>query len=143
MAQGGVRFARNGRRHRGLLRDQCRLQSLTVWVTRKEFSEDPHDLIANLLLPSVEHLSGSDQVFAGVYLLVHGVVKLWLVIGLLRGRLSFYPVSLAVFALFIAYQLYRYGFTHSAWLLVLNGLDLVVIFLTWHEYRVLRRLRAA
>ena len=116
------------------------LLNLTLWVTQGEFSEDPHDLVANFLLRSVAHLSVSAQTFAGVYLLAHGVVKLWLVIGLLRQRLWFYPVSQTVFALFIAYQLYRYVFTHSPWLLVLTGLDLVVILLTWHEYRVLRQL---
>lgn len=119
------------------------LLNLTLLVTRGEFSEDPHDFVANFLLRSAEHLSGSAQVFAGVYLLAHGAVKLWLVVGLLRERLWFYPVSLVVFALFIAYQLYRYVFTHSPWLLGLTGLDLVVILLTWHEYRLLRRLRSA
>jgi uncharacterized membrane protein len=39
-------------------------------------------------------------------------------------------------------QLYRYVFTHSPWLLVLTALDLVVILLTWHEYRLLRRMRS-
>ena len=117
------------------------LLGLTLWVTRQEFAEDPHDLVANFLLHSVERLSVSAQIFAGAYLLAHGAVKLWLVIGLLRERLWLYPVSMVVFTAFIAYQMYRYTFTQSGWLLFLSGLDLVVIALTWHEYRFLRRRR--
>jgi uncharacterized membrane protein len=50
-------------------------------------------------------------------------------------------VALVVFGLFIVYQLYRYTHTHSIWLLAITGLDIVVIMLTWYEFRHLRRLR--
>ena len=81
--------------------------------------------------------------FAAVYLLGHGVIKLWLIIGLLREKLWYYPTALVVFGLFIVYQLYRYSFTHSIWLLLITIVDLVVIGLTWHEYRYLRRVLIA
>ncbi|MEX3952824.1 DUF2127 domain-containing protein [Paraburkholderia sp. EG287B] len=112
--------------------------ALVLWVTRDEFAEDPHDLVANILLHTVQHLSVDAQRFAGIYLLAHGVVKLWLVAGLLRERLWYFPVSIVVFALFIAYQAYRFTYTHSVWLLLVTALDVVVIALTWHEYRYLR-----
>jgi Predicted membrane protein (DUF2127) len=53
-------------------------------------------------------------------------------------RLWYYPVAIIVFALFIAYQLYRYTFSHSVWLLLITALDIIVIALTWHEYRFMR-----
>ena len=40
-------------------------------------------------------------------------MKLALVVGLLREKLWAYPASFAVFGAFIAYQLYRYSFTHD------------------------------
>ncbi|WP_445607611.1 DUF2127 domain-containing protein [Burkholderia contaminans] len=52
-------------------------------VTQDEFAEDPHDLVANFLLHTVQHLSVDTQKFAAIYLLGHGVIKLWLIIGLL------------------------------------------------------------
>jgi hypothetical protein len=52
--------------------------------------------------------------------LSHGVVKLWLIIGLLRQKLWYYPLAAAVFGLFIVYQ---YSFTNSLWLLVLSAVD--------------------
>lgn len=119
------------------------LLSIVQWVTKDEFAEDPHDLVANFLLHAAETLSVSTQKFAAIYLLAHGVIKLWLIVGLLRGRLWYYPVAIIVFALFIAYQLYRYTFTHSIWLLAITVLDVLVIALTGHEYRYLRAILRA
>ncbi|WP_033366568.1 DUF2127 domain-containing protein [Bordetella sp. FB-8] len=124
---------------------QSFLLNWVLWVTKDEFAEDPHDLVANFLLHAVQHMSVGTQKFAAVYLLGHGAVKLWLIVGLLRERLWFFPVSIAVFGLFIAYQLYRYSFTHSIWLLLITVLDVAVIAITRQEYRYLlnkRRLRA-
>ena len=118
------------------------LLSLVQWVTKDEFAEDPHDLVANYLLHSVQNLSIGAQDFAAIYLLAHGVIKLWLIIGLLRKRLWYYPVAIIVFGLFIVYQLYRFTFTHSVWLILITALDVVVIALTWHEWRYLRRVFA-
>jgi uncharacterized membrane protein len=73
-----------------------------------------------------------------LYLLIHGALKLWLVLGLLREKLWYYPTAIAVFSLFIGYQLYRFSFTHSAFLLLITAIDLVVVALTWHEYNYLR-----
>ena len=108
-------------------------------ITQGELAEDPHDLVAHFLLHSAEHLSISAQKFTAYYLLSHGLVKLWLIIGLLRERLWYYPTALVVFGLFILYQLYRFDSTHSPWLLLITAVDLVVTALTWHEYRYLGR----
>jgi uncharacterized membrane protein len=115
------------------------LVAFAQWATRDEFAEDPHDLIANYVLHAAQSLSLGTKYFASAYLLGHGVLKLWLIAGLLRRRLWYYPVSIAVFALFIVYQLYRMSFTGSMWLALLSVIDLVVIVLTWHEWRYLRR----
>ncbi|CAL8480609.1 DUF2127 domain-containing protein [Caballeronia sp. S22] len=114
-----------------------------LWVTKDEFAQDPHDLVANFLLHSVQHLSIGTQTFAAIYLLGHGVIKLWLIVGLLRERLWYCPVSMLVFCMFIGYQLYRYTFTQSIWLLLITALDIIIIALTWHEYRFLKNERKA
>lgn len=109
-------------------------------LAENELLDDPNDFLTthfgSLLNPTPE-----TQHFGGLYLLSHGVVKLVLVGGLLRNKLWAYPASLAVFALFIVYQLVRYMRTHSIWLLLLTVLDLVVMWLIWHEYKM--RLKAA
>jgi len=48
-------------------------------------------------------------------------------------------VSLWFLAAFIAYQTYRFFFTHSLWLIALTVLDLAVAFLIWREYRQVRQ----
>lgn len=119
------------------------LLALVVQATKGEFAEDPHDVVANFLLHTAQNLSVGSQEFAAIYLVAHGAIKLWLIIGLLREKLWYYPVAMGVFGLFIVYQFYRYSHTHSVWLLFLSVLDAVVIALTWHEYRYLRGARAA
>ena len=104
-------------------------------ITQGELREDPHDLVANYLLHAAQSFSVNTQHFAAAYLFGHGVIKLWLIVGLLRERLWYYPVALVAFCLFIVYQLYRFYFTHSAWLVVVTIIDVIVIALIWHEYR--------
>lgn len=112
---------------------------LVAVLTQPELAEDPRDPVANYLLHAAQHLSIGTQHFAALYLLSHGAIKLWLIVGLLREKLWYYPTALIVFGLFIIYQLYRFSFTHSPFLLFLTAVDVVVIALTWHEYRYLKR----
>ncbi|SAK75950.1 hypothetical protein AWB79_04538 [Caballeronia hypogeia] len=114
------------------------LLAFVVWVTDDDFGEGQHGLLAGFLFHTVQHLSIGTQKFAAIYLLGHGTLKLWLIVGLLRKKVWYFPVAIAIFTLFVAYQSYRYTMTHSPWLIFITGLDLVIIALTWHEYRELR-----
>ena len=116
------------------------LVGLANAVTQGELREDPHDLVANYLLHAAQTLSISAQHFAAAYLLGHGIIKLWLIVGLLRRRLWYYPTAMVVFGLFIVYQLYRFYLTHSGLLVLVTVVDVVVVALTWHEYRYLEGL---
>ena len=104
-----------------------------------ELAEDKHDWIANHLLEFSRHFSVAEHHFYAFYLLSHGIIKGILVIGLLREKLWAYPASFAVFGAFIAYQLYRYSYTHDFALILLSVFDLFVIYLAVHEYRLLRK----
>ena len=110
-------------------------------LTQAELIEDPHDFLATHLAAFAGQFSASTQNFYAFYLLSHGVVKLALVVGLLKGKLWAYPASLVVLLFFIAYQVYRYSYTHSLGLVVLTLFDLLVMYLVWHEYRVVRQAR--
>jgi len=126
----------------GILVDVVRQQfvlDIVAALTQGELAEDPRDLAANYLLHAAQHLSVSTRHFTAMYLLSHGIIKLWLIVGLLLEKLWYYPTAMVVFGLFIVYQLYRFSYTHSIFLLLITALDLVVIVLTWHEYKYLRR----
>lgn len=107
-------------------------------ITQDELVNDPTDFFANMLKHFAETYSVSDQNFYAFYLLSHGLVKVALVIGLLRGKLWAYPASLVALGGFIVYQIYRYSYTHGFGLIVLTVFDVVVMWLVWHEYRIVR-----
>jgi uncharacterized membrane protein len=104
----------------------------------KELVEHPEDRIAAFVQQAALSFTHDARIFAALYLGSHGLVKLILVAALFRNLAWAYPVSLAAFGAFIVYQLYRFTFTHSIFLLVLTVFDLVVIVLIWHEWRVRR-----
>jgi uncharacterized membrane protein len=108
-------------------------------LTQDELIEDPNDFVATHLLSQAQNFTVSAQHFYAFYLLSHGVIKALLVVGLLRNKLWAYPVSLVVLGLFIAYQLYRFSYTHGVGLIVLTVFDFIVIGLIWHEYGLVRR----
>ena len=114
---------------------QAGLNALIIFLTAPELAEDPTDRIATLLQRMVQELAADTKLFASGYLIVHGVIKVFLVAGLLGHRLWSYPVSLWFLAVFIAYQAYRFFFTHSLSMIALTIVDLIVAFLIWREYQ--------
>lgn len=115
------------------------IKQLVDILTQSELIDDPNDFVATHLLSLAQALTVSTQHFYAFYLLSHGLVKVFLVIGLLRNKLWAYPVSLIVLGLFIVYQLYRFSYTHGIGLIILTVFDVFVIALIWHEYRLVRR----
>jgi uncharacterized membrane protein len=114
---------------------------VNTW-TQDELIEEPNDFIATHLLAWAQSFSVAAQHFYAFYLLSHGVVKLLLVAGLLRNKLWAYPWSLVALLLFIAYQVYRFTHTYSVGLIALTLFDLVMMWLIWHEWRVMLRHRS-
>ena len=115
------------------------ITSLVNALTQEELIEDPNDFVGTHLLSLAQNFIVSAQHFYAFYLLSHGIIKVFLVIGLLRNKLWAYPVSFVVLGLFIVYQLYRFSYTHGFGLIVLTVFDVIVIGLIWHEYRLVRR----
>ena len=109
---------------------------LTRALTQNELSKEPHDFIANHILKIGQDFShSSSRYFAAFYLLSHGLVKIFVIIALFKQKLWAYPTMIVVLGLFIIYQLYRLTFAFSIGLVLLTIFDLVVIWLTWLEYK--------
>jgi uncharacterized membrane protein len=111
---------------------------LTRLVTSNELLEDPNDLVANFLLKTAESLSLDQKSAASIYLFSHGAIKLFLVVMVLRDRPWAYPLFMIALVFLIAYQSYQLTLGFSPWLAVLTAFDVVVLWLTWHEYRLNR-----
>lgn len=108
-------------------------------LTAKELLEDPQDKLANFLLHSAPLLITNSRLFIFIYLLSHGIIKLFLVLALLKRYHWAYPSAITVFSGFAIYQLYRYTHTHSVWLLILTVFDVLIIILAWFEYNYMKR----
>ena len=118
------------------------IEQFIVGLTSNELSKDPHDVIATHLRQAAHSLSASDQLFAAIYLLAHGIIKAVLVYALIRDKLWAFPIAIGVFTAFAVYQMYRYFISPSGWLIALTVLDVIVILLTWFEWRRLRSERS-
>jgi uncharacterized membrane protein len=92
-------------------------------------------LVATLLRRWFATLSPDAELFAAVYLLTHGVVKIVLAIGLLREKTWAFPVAAAFFSIFIAYMGYRLALAWSWSIAGFGLLDLVTLLLVLHEWR--------
>jgi uncharacterized membrane protein len=108
-----------------------------------ELSRDPHDFIAAHFLHISERLAHSDPLFASIYLVLHGTVKVAIAVALWLNDLWAYPLAIGVFSAFGIYQTYRYIHTHSIALLLLTISDVAIVWLTWAEYRVEKAAREA
>jgi len=111
------------------------LSSLVISITAHEVSEDPDDWFATSLRHAVHNLSSDTKLFVSVYLVAHGLIKVFLVAGLLRKKLWAYPAALWFLGIFILYQLYQFSHTHSPGLLALSAFDIFVASLVRLEYR--------
>jgi len=111
-----------------------------VWLlTHGELAEDPTDFFATHLNAFLPYLYTNNQLVVSVYLFSQGLIKIFLVWGLLRNKLWAYPAALVFLLLFIAGQLGRFAYTGSAVLLWLTAFDVLVLWLVGHEYDRLRR----
>jgi uncharacterized membrane protein len=113
--------------------------ALVNMATQEEIREDRNDFVATHLLGMAQHFTVGTKTFYAFYLLSHGLIKLLLVVGLLTNQLWSYPASLVALTGFVAYQVYRFSYTHSVGLVLLTIFDLFVMALIWHEWRLMRR----
>jgi uncharacterized membrane protein len=111
------------------------IDQLVGRLTQHELSEDPNDFIARHLLRYTHGLTGSAVTFAAVYLLVHGIIKIVLVVALLRNQAWAYPWMIGFLLVFIGYQLYRLALSPTFGLATLTIFDALIVWLTWREWR--------
>ena len=112
-------------------------------LTRHELLENPNDLVARFLLRAAESLAIEQKAVATIYLLSHGVVEIFLVVMILLNRIWAYPLYMVALGLLILYQCYQLTLSFWLWLALVTLWDVVVVYLTWHEFRVQRSIRTA
>ena len=124
-----------------LVLTRAQLSGLAEAVTAHELAEDPHDVLAHLLLHGVATASPDGLLLGGVYLIVHGVVTLAIVLALVLGRRRIYPWAIAALSAFTVLQLVDLVLQPTVPVALLTVLDIVIVVLTWREWRHGRTLR--
>jgi uncharacterized membrane protein len=89
------------------------MNSVVRVLVEHELSHDTHDCIAIHLLRKSVMLLSSNRLFASMYLLSRGAVKVFLVVALWRNAQLTYPLTIFYFSGFSTYQMYRYSHPHS------------------------------
>jgi uncharacterized membrane protein len=112
-------------------------------IFEHELLRDPHDFLARHLLHTSEKIAQSDPLFASIFLLSHGFVKVVLAVLLWMNKLWAYPLAIVVFTAFTIFGIYRYTHTHATLLLVIALFDMIIVVLAWEEYRAEQTKRAA
>src|SRR6478735_12763894 len=121
-----------------LLVSQAAVQKVIAAVVTRDLLGPPDGSLTRHFVAGTAEFASGSRTFAVLYLLLHGVLKLGLVIALLRHWLPAYPVAVVVLGLFVVYELYRATQTGSVLLPVLALVDVAVIVLVVREYRALR-----
>lgn len=114
------------------------ITGLTRFLTQHELADDPHDFVANHILIYGNSLAHGRHLFASLFLLTHGAVKVALVVALLRQKLWAYPWALGALVLFLAYQAYLLVVKPSPGMAFLTVLDIIIIWLVWREWQKVR-----
>ena len=112
-------------------------------LVQHELLRDPHDFLARHLLHTSEKIAQSDPIFASLFLLTHGLVKVGLTVALWMNKLWAYPLAIVLFSAFTVLETFRYARTHAMILLVLAIFDLLIVWLAWEEYGVEKAKRGA
>lgn len=118
-----------------LLITHVQLVSFVQAITAGELAEDPHDFLANLYLHEAAHISSSGMLLGAIYLIVHGAVKLVVVIGLIRGSKRAYLWAVIAISALLAGQIVDLVVAFSTGVLLLSIMDAVIIGLLVREWR--------
>ncbi|HEX3625026.1 MAG TPA: DUF2127 domain-containing protein, partial [Verrucomicrobiae bacterium] len=115
------------------------LNHLVITLTQHELNEDPGDWICNTLRHASDHLSEKTKIWGGAYLLAHGAIKVFLVVGILRHKMWAYPTAMIVIGIFILIQGAKLCMHFSFPLLIATAIDIAIVLLIWREYRRAKR----
>lgn len=110
-----------------------------VSVTHHKFVRAFGHTATNYLMRQENGFSLSAKYFIATYLIFYGLMNIFLVVSLIRGKLWAYPVAITFFIIFITYQCYRYSLYHSFLLLLLTLYDVALVLLTWREYQRIKK----
>ncbi|WP_345475917.1 DUF2127 domain-containing protein [Microbacterium pseudoresistens] len=122
--------------------DPVQVRAWLSGITANMVGAHHHSPIWQWFQHLADALDTKATVFAAVYLLLHGVIKIVLVWALLREKMWAYPWMIAALVAFIAYQCYELLVHFSWWMLALTIFDIFIVGLTLREWQLHKARRA-
>lgn len=114
----------------------ARLYAFVIHVTAPELYDNPHSRALRLIRLGADHLASGPSHFIITYLLIHGVLKLWIAVTLLRGGGRWiFPLASLILAAFIVFMSFRLSEQWSNWLLGFALFDAFTLGLVLNEWR--------
>jgi uncharacterized membrane protein len=105
------------------------------FLTSGELAQDANDPIATALRSAAQAFTVHTHYLLALYLVLHGAIKVFLVLGIFAGKRIAYPLFMIALALFSAYEAYLGLVRHEALLQILAAFDFILLILTAYEYR--------
>ncbi len=124
-----------------LVKDQSRSVTDVIrdWF-EPELREDPHDLIANLVLTLVPHLSRKSEITIGIVALLYAALELFEVYGLWRDWIWVEAIIVFEVAAFLPYDVWEFARHPSIWKVVTVLINIaIVVYLVQRYVRIRRR----
>ncbi len=102
---------------------------------------DNDDFIAQGIIHAVHSFVVGNNLLIGAYWFTRGFVQLLLAIALLKNKIWAYPLLILVLTILVVTQTYDIYLSHSIATGFITAVDLITIYLVWHEYRIVERVR--
>jgi uncharacterized membrane protein len=113
-----------------------RLYAFVIRITAPELYDNRKSHAFRLVRLAADHLASGPRHFIITYLLIHGILKLWIAVTLLRGGGRWiFPLASLVLLAFIGFMSYRLSEQWSNWLLGFALFDTVTLALVINEWR--------
>ena len=112
---------------------------MTDYVIKNFFGGKTEGFLVSEIISNAEALVNIGTVLIGVYLIGRGGIKLGLIIGLLRNKIWAYPWSLVVIGVLVLFQVFELIKTLHLGIIFVTAFDLVVMYLIWREWNIVKR----
>lgn len=99
------------------------------------FLLEPHMIFGHLISILPHEISSGTRLFMVLYLLTHGIFKVFLAASLHKQKAWAYPTAVVLLSLFVSYQSYRLVLSFSPILFGFTCLDFTLIVLITREQR--------
>jgi uncharacterized membrane protein len=112
------------------------IHGIVRFLTERSLQENPHGYFSNHIVKIGFDLTHGSHIFAALFLITHGLVKVVLVTCLLLNKMWAYPWALGALWAFLIYQIYLLATNPTFFMAFLFVLDAIIIYLVGREWKV-------